>query len=62
MRGIRDFVLMLCAVISTACLVYFVFHIENLKTRLATPGGMMSLLPDDPESTILKRLKRPPSN
>jgi hypothetical protein len=52
---------MTCAIISTACLVYFVFHVEYLKKTFGYPPGDPLLL-SDPEKAILERLKKPKSN
>ena len=59
MRAVRDFILIICAVISTSCLVYFVYHAELFKYQLGKPSALMNLLPESSESTLLKRLKEP---
>jgi hypothetical protein len=62
MRVLRDILLVVCAVISTSCLVYVYLSIEAVNIALRNPSALtkvlMELMPDDsPESAILKRLK-----
>jgi len=58
----RNAILLICAIISTLCLLYFVVSNE-VTGCLVYPDSyvckkLMEMLPDDPETTILKRLKR----
>jgi hypothetical protein len=58
MRLVRDLILVICAVISTACLVYLAI---NLDTAPMDPNDVdTSAAPADPESTVLERTERPP--
>ena len=48
---LRGKILVLCAIISIACLVYFNAGVIR--------SGLINLLPESAEETILKKLKRP---
>jgi len=48
---LRGKLLLLCALVSLACLLYF-------NADLIRPV-LINLLPEDPEQTILQKLKRP---
>jgi hypothetical protein len=46
MRTVRDLILVICAVISTACLVYLAYIATNLHFTVLTPAEM-SAAPED---------------
>ena len=37
MRPVRDLILVICAVISTACLVYMAIHLDTMQADNSTP-------------------------
>ncbi len=54
MRAVRDSVIMVCAIVSTLCLVYIAANIESARSvvsRIATPNAEAD--------AILERLRRP---
>ena len=46
MRTVRDLILVICAVISTACLVYLTYIATNLHFTVLTPAEMAAA-PED---------------
>jgi hypothetical protein len=46
MRGIRDFILVVCSVTTTLCIVYLVYNIEVLRVRLGDSSSPFGPLED----------------
>ena len=62
MRVVRDFILIVCAITSTACLIYFAYNIEMLRGHLAAASAavqtVMKPSVDASENEILKRFRK----
>jgi hypothetical protein len=60
--GYMKIILTICAVVSTLCLVYFVFTSELRVCFLDSDNffcrTVMSMMPDDPENVVLKRIEK----
>ena len=73
LKGVRDFVMIVCALVSALSLVYLVYRVEDLRNDLSSRNGlaavtavapngkdfitMFGIARDDPAMTIIKPMR-----